>query len=125
MSDEAALLNAIVAHADEDTPRLAYADWLDENGDPPRAAFIRVQCRLAEMSPAEPDWVDLREEEDELLVRLGPRKMGGKLSRAKRFHFSDFTHDDFVEPFRRGFPYFIDYQTYAERLTPKQTAGMI
>ena len=40
---EPALEAAIVAHADEDTPRLAYADWLDEHGDPDRAAFIRVQ----------------------------------------------------------------------------------
>lgn len=28
---EAALLRAIAAHPDEDTPRLMYADWLDEN----------------------------------------------------------------------------------------------
>ena len=31
MSDEAALLKSIIAHPDEDTPRLVYADWLDEN----------------------------------------------------------------------------------------------
>lgn len=30
-------------------PRLVFADWLDENGDPDRAEFIRVQCRLAEI----------------------------------------------------------------------------
>jgi uncharacterized protein (TIGR02996 family) len=33
---------------DDDTPRLVYADWLDEHGDSDRAAFIRLQCRLAE-----------------------------------------------------------------------------
>jgi uncharacterized protein (TIGR02996 family) len=43
MSDEAALLSAITAHPDEDTPRLAYADWLDENEAPLQAEFIRVQ----------------------------------------------------------------------------------
>jgi uncharacterized protein (TIGR02996 family) len=35
MSDEAALLRAVAAHPDEDTPRLAYADWLDEHPPPP------------------------------------------------------------------------------------------
>lgn len=44
MSDEAALLSAILAHPDEDTPRLMYADWLDEHGQAERAEFIRIQC---------------------------------------------------------------------------------
>jgi uncharacterized protein (TIGR02996 family) len=44
MSDEEALLAAILAHPDEDTPRLMYADWLDEHGQPERAEFIRIQC---------------------------------------------------------------------------------
>lgn len=44
MTDEAALLAAILAHPDEDTPRLMFADWLDEHGQPERAEFIRIQC---------------------------------------------------------------------------------
>jgi uncharacterized protein (TIGR02996 family) len=48
MSDEDALLAAIAAHPDEDTPRLAYADWLDEHDRPIRAEFIRIQCALAQ-----------------------------------------------------------------------------
>src|SRR4051794_27836662 len=44
MRDEAALLAAIAAHPDEDTPRLMYADWLDEHGRSDRAEFIRLQC---------------------------------------------------------------------------------
>jgi uncharacterized protein (TIGR02996 family) len=51
MSDEDALLAAITANPDEDTPRLAYADWLDESADTlpdpelarVRAEFIRAQ----------------------------------------------------------------------------------
>ena len=55
MSDEDALLNAISAHPDEDTPRLMYADWLDEHGQPLRAEFIRVQCAVKQIEqlPAE------------------------------------------------------------------------
>jgi uncharacterized protein (TIGR02996 family) len=47
MSDENALLGAIAAHPEEDTPRLMYADWLDEHGRPVRAEFIRVQIEIA------------------------------------------------------------------------------
>ena len=47
MSDGDALLRAILAEPDEDTPRLMYADWLQENGEPERAEYIRVQVQLA------------------------------------------------------------------------------
>lgn len=42
-TDRDALLAAILAHPDEDTPRLAFADLLDEEGETERAAFIREQ----------------------------------------------------------------------------------
>lgn len=45
--DGVALLKAIKAHPDEDTPRLMYADWLQERGQDDRAEFIRLQCELA------------------------------------------------------------------------------
>jgi uncharacterized protein (TIGR02996 family) len=41
VNDELALLAAIRENPDEDTPRLMYADWLDEHGRGKRAAFIR------------------------------------------------------------------------------------
>jgi uncharacterized protein (TIGR02996 family) len=37
-------LDAICADPDDDTPRLVYADWLEEHGEPERAEFIRCQC---------------------------------------------------------------------------------
>ena len=43
MTDGEALLRAVLANPEEDTPRLVYADWLEENGDAPRARFIRWQ----------------------------------------------------------------------------------
>jgi uncharacterized protein (TIGR02996 family) len=49
MDERRALMAAIVANPDEDTPRLAFADWLDEHGDKHdrlRAEFIRLECRL-------------------------------------------------------------------------------
>lgn len=38
-----ALLQAILADPQDDLPRLAYADWLEENGRQERAEFIRAQ----------------------------------------------------------------------------------
>jgi uncharacterized protein (TIGR02996 family) len=125
MSDEPALLSAITAHPDEDTPRLAYADWLTEHGNPTRAEFIRVQCRLADLAPNHPDWVDLTERQDELLVRIKPQNLGAGLTRAKRFHFSGGHPDELEAGYRRGFPYFIDYQTSGAVLKANQIAGTI
>lgn len=45
-ADHAAFLAAVVAAPADDLPRLVYADWLDERGDP-RGEFIRVQVELA------------------------------------------------------------------------------
>src|SRR5688572_9572629 len=46
---------AIIADPDEDTPRLALADWLEEHGDKhdrARAEFIRLQVEAARL----PEW---------------------------------------------------------------------
>jgi uncharacterized protein (TIGR02996 family) len=42
-----ALMRGILAEADEDAPRLVFADWLEENGQPERAQHVRLQCQLA------------------------------------------------------------------------------
>jgi uncharacterized protein (TIGR02996 family) len=46
-AEQLALWAAIRANPDDDTPRLVYADWIQEHGDEARAEFIRVQCALA------------------------------------------------------------------------------
>lgn len=51
MTDGDLLLKAILANPDDDTPRLVYADYLQEHGDEPRAEFIRVQVALAKWKP--------------------------------------------------------------------------
>lgn len=43
MPSEQDLLAAIDANSNEDAPRLAHADWLETNGDPEHAHFIRQQ----------------------------------------------------------------------------------
>jgi uncharacterized protein (TIGR02996 family) len=103
MTEGDALLAAILATPDEDTPRLAYADWLDEHDQPFRAEFIRVQIELARMSSLElVPWnrrlLELRAREKTLLALHGNewlaplRRPGGPLESAE-------THGRF----RRGF----------------------
>lgn len=47
MTDADALLAAVLDRPGDDTPRLVYADWLDDHGDPDRAEFIRVGVQIA------------------------------------------------------------------------------
>ena len=66
MTDREALIRAVCAHPDEDTPRLAFADWLDEygdEGDRVRARFIRVQCEMTTLEEQAPRWRKLYAEE--------------------------------------------------------------
>jgi uncharacterized protein (TIGR02996 family) len=46
-----AFLDAIFDHPDDDTPRLVYADWLQEHGQENYARFIRLQCAAARATP--------------------------------------------------------------------------
>ena len=48
MNDHDALLLAICEHPEEDTPRLLYADWLEEHGQSERADFVRNQVAMAQ-----------------------------------------------------------------------------
>src|SRR5262245_27737496 len=54
MSPEGGFLQAIVADPDDDTPRLVYADWLEDHGQPERAEFIRAQIELARLGEGDP-----------------------------------------------------------------------
>ena len=47
MTPDNPFLQALLADPDDDTLRLALADWLDENDQSARAEFVRVQVELA------------------------------------------------------------------------------
>jgi uncharacterized protein (TIGR02996 family) len=51
VTDEEALRAAVLAHPDDDTPRLVYADWCDDAGHADRAAFVRAQIDAARAEP--------------------------------------------------------------------------
>lgn len=54
MTPDDAFIDAIIAEPDADAPRLLYADYLEEHGEPERAEFIRVQCELARTLAGDP-----------------------------------------------------------------------
>jgi uncharacterized protein (TIGR02996 family) len=69
MTTEQAFLQAIRDASDDDTPRLIYADWLEEHGQSDRADFIRLQCRLARRELTSERWDSLQTHAQELLRR--------------------------------------------------------
>lgn len=49
MTEREALLRAVCELPDDDTPRLVFADWLQEHGEEARAGFIRLQILMAQI----------------------------------------------------------------------------
>jgi uncharacterized protein (TIGR02996 family) len=98
MSDRLAFLRAIRARPDDDTARLAFADWLDERGDP-LGEFVRVQMELEPVRYRidNPRAVELHRREDELLRAHGDDWLG----KAKNIG-TDWP--EYGPQFRRGFP---------------------
>lgn len=78
--EQIAFLNAITAQPDDDLPRLVYADWLDENGQSPRAEFIRLQIarfRAGQTSFSPGEYDLLRQYEPEWRNELPPLLQAG------------------------------------------------
>lgn len=96
-SSHDALYRAICAHPDEDTPRLAFADLIEEDGDGRRAAFIRAQVALARVPSYDPLCVRTRQHDPDaatgwMMTEALPRALPPGCS-WQRFEF------------RRGFPW--------------------
>jgi uncharacterized protein (TIGR02996 family) len=68
---ERAFLDAIGENPEDDGPRLVYADWLDDHGQPHRAELIRLQCRLALLEEHDPERLRLEQREADLLFAFG------------------------------------------------------
>lgn len=96
-----ALYAGVLARPGDDLPRLVLADYLDEHGDPDRAAFIRLQCRHAELDPWDEGYAETGFEAARLLATHGKAwsespAVGPLIRRRPR---------DAAEPlFERGFP---------------------
>jgi uncharacterized protein (TIGR02996 family) len=107
-------LETILDNPGDDGPRMVYADWLEEQGDP-RAEFIRAQLELAKLTETDSEWQTYADREYELLTAHG-----GKW----RAEIPDFARKDCE--FRRGFvtqvsvwtPWDRDYGPELSRLAP-------
>jgi uncharacterized protein (TIGR02996 family) len=89
MTDGDALRRAVIANRDDDTPRLIYADWLDENGQSDRAAFIRAQVEAARAEPFSSEALEAESRADRLLEqhrRKWTRHLGESVIEEPGFH---------------------------------------
>src|SRR5262249_52983749 len=64
-------LAAIIANPDDDLPRLAYADWLEEHSQNERAEFIRLQLERVGLRDASDRYDEILQREQELLGKYG------------------------------------------------------
>ena len=101
MSDRAAFVRAIEADPDDDLPRLAWADWLEDHGDARdrfRAVLIRVQCELV----GRPDPPLELQARNERLLDLVTRNWPLELRPPEPFDVTDPHAGDLRRCFRRG-----------------------
>ena len=72
-TDEQPFLDAVFARYHDDAPRLVYADFLDDAGDPDRAELVRVQVALARLPDDHPRKPELVDRQDELIAANSAR----------------------------------------------------
>lgn len=104
MNEHKALLRAICDNPDDDTPRLVFADWLQENGEEDRAEFIRVQCEVARIATDDDRLDGLIRRECELQKQFGKRWLS-ELPVPDKEHINWVEAPDWLdgETFDRGF----------------------
>src|SRR5262245_18773882 len=87
MTHDDAILAAVFAAPDDDAPRLDYADWLDEHGEPAYAELIRVQCAMARVAKSAAVYAQLARREQELLAAHAREWVGPLADRPGRVRF--------------------------------------
>jgi uncharacterized protein (TIGR02996 family) len=118
-------LHTVIENPDDDVSRLVIADWYEENGQPERAEFIRIQIRLSRMGKEDPDYLLLKKEEE---ARLKPQlKKAAEMVRpvidGKHNDLSEWLHGFMRRcplDFDRGFIHRVDFADL--RIHPKTIA---
>jgi len=116
-TDEDGFIQSILEAPDDDVPRLQYADWLEEQGDP-RGEFIRLQVELARMTANDPRRLRLAERAG-VLLKQHRLAWGAPL-------LDRLSPNDWITSWRRGFPEgietdaktFLDHASDIFRLSP-------
>jgi uncharacterized protein (TIGR02996 family) len=86
MTHDEAFLQAVLEAPDDDTPRLIYADWLEEQNDP-RGELIRLQAQLARVGADDPRRPALEERERRLFAEQAPHLSRSPRDQAAAFAF--------------------------------------
>jgi uncharacterized protein (TIGR02996 family) len=73
-----AFFDALRADPGDDTTRMVLADWLDDHGEPERAAFIRLAVRLERMPDDHPDRAALLARYTDQRLTHGPVWLGAR-----------------------------------------------
>lgn len=112
-SAEQSFLQAVLDDPDNDLPRLAYADWLDEQGDP-RGELIRVQCELFPLTEEDERFRPFYKREQALLKRYKSEWLGplAQLTQHPKFYRG------FVENVQLGSKQFLDRRQKVFSLAP-------
>ncbi|MBL8797742.1 MAG: TIGR02996 domain-containing protein [Planctomycetia bacterium] len=79
MSTELEFVQTIRDHPADDLPRLIFADWLEDRGDP-RGAFIRTQCALARLGMNDAGRLALEARERQLIAEHASQWLGPLLA---------------------------------------------
>jgi uncharacterized protein (TIGR02996 family) len=120
-AEREAFLAAIFADPEDDTPRLVYADWLEENAEGEYAEFIRLQCEYLTWDFGSPERDDC-----ESRMNLAWESMRTAL----RTEFPEIDDQELIQ-YRRGFleDYLdvtvIDYLSRANRWWPRMPVRKI
>jgi uncharacterized protein (TIGR02996 family) len=113
MTPEDAFVEAISESPDDDTPRLIFADWLEDHGQPERAEFIRLQLEL-EPIRFEIDRPRVREllAREEEMLRLHEEEWLGETVAAVRAEWAASEPGMYGPFFRRGLPELVALSLY-------------
>jgi uncharacterized protein (TIGR02996 family) len=124
MTHADAFLRDILAHPDDDAPRLIFADWLEEQGDAnsvARAEFIRVQCAfVAENLPLNRQG-ELKMRQQQLLNEWGKQWAHPVRSLVRDWKF----HRGFIDEITIRADRFLTYTSRLFRCTPIQCLRLL
>jgi uncharacterized protein (TIGR02996 family) len=119
MTAARAFLEDILRNPDDDTPRLIFADWLEDQGDSEsiaRSELIRIQCKLAQSGNSIAERAGLQARQDVLLQQHGARWAGAVHRLARKWAF----HRGFVDTIEIGAFRFLKWVERLFQLAPIQ-----
>jgi uncharacterized protein (TIGR02996 family) len=124
MNDKDALFQSVLAAPEDDAPRLIFADWLDENGEPERAEFIRVQIDLARLPARGKVRTALKARETELLRDFRVKILPWIPPPLRGEHSYFECRRGFLEHIETSTPLFVRHAHELSRVTPLRSVKL-